>query len=228
VQSDIITFYTVITMKSTITLLILGLFFLSSWTDATTTDGPLVQRQSANSALSILEDITTQVLALNYLLSRYEPGDTISTLESGFRDVISAVESGAPILDDVPEISLSEATSLGDAAESLQLQISLASDTIITLKPGLVEAGGAGTIKARLEEFDEAATGLMATFVSKFPEELDVSASFLDTIIDPIGEAVEAYDDVEADHSSIQSETASDDDGADREQVPLVLYWRTF
>ncbi|KAL3483837.1 hypothetical protein BJX62DRAFT_244512 [Aspergillus germanicus] len=208
------------------TLLMLRLCFLFGSVNATTTNGPLVQRQRDNSALSILEDITTDVLALNYLLSRYEPGDTISTLESGFRDVVSAVESGISVLEDLPEISISEATSLGDAAESLQLQISLASDTIITIKPGLVEAGDAGTIKARLEEFDEAATRLMATFVSKFPEQLDVSAAFLDTIIDPIGEAVAAYDDVEADHSSSQSETASDDEGG--EQVPLVLYWNTF
>ncbi|KAL3444147.1 hypothetical protein BJX65DRAFT_311114 [Aspergillus insuetus] len=198
------------------------------WTYTTTADGSLVQRQSDNPALSILENITTDVLALNYILSRYETGDAISTLESSFRDVISAVESGASILEDLPEISMSEATSLGDAAESLQLQISLASDTVITIKAELVEAGDAGAIKAGLEEFDEAATGLMAVFVSKFPDGLDVSASFLDTIIDPIGEAVDAYDDVEADHSSVQSETASDNDSADSEQVPLVLYWRTF
>jgi hypothetical protein len=214
-------------MKPLMTALILCLCLLLGWANATTTNGPLVQRQSDSSALSILEDITTEVLALNYLLSRYKPGDTISTLESGFRDVISAVESSASILEDLPGISISEATSLGDAAESLQLQISLASDTIITIKPGLVESGDAGTIKAFLEEFDEAATGLMATFVSRLPDGLDVSASFLDTIIDPIGEAVEAYDDVEADSSSVQSETASDDDEGG-EQVPLVLYWNTF
>ncbi|KAL2795529.1 hypothetical protein BJX66DRAFT_301833 [Aspergillus keveii] len=215
-------------MRLSITLPVLRLFFLSIWTYTATANGSLVHRQSDNSAVSILEDITTDVLALNYLLSRYESGDSVSTLESGFRDVISAVETGASVLEDLPGISISEATSLGDAAESLQLQISLASDTIITLKPRLVQAGDAGTIKARLEEFDEAATGLMAVFVSKFPDELDVSAAFLDTIIDPIAEAVEAYEDVEADSSSIQSETASDDDGADSGQVPLVLYWNTF
>ncbi|KAL2810797.1 hydrophobic surface binding protein A-domain-containing protein [Aspergillus granulosus] len=190
---------------------------------ATATSHVLLQRDTT--ALSILEDITTETRALNYLLTSFEPGDSTSSLESSFSDLITTIEASATTLEETPTLSLDEAESLGDPALALRTQITSVTETLVERKPDFVDSGTAGTIKSLLESFDTAATELMAVYVSKFPEELNLTAGFLDAITDPIGEAVAEYADVEDDDNH---GTDLDSGGESDGQQPLVIYWNTF
>jgi hypothetical protein len=154
---------------------------------------PTLMQRQAQTIINVVNNIDTQVKALDTAIQSYNGGDTTSLL-SASNAVLTATSNGVQTVNGATSVSLTDALTIQSSIQTLTTDLNTTISDIVAKKSQLVAAGAGGTVEQNLQQQLTAAQSLSTAIASKVPSSVASLAQQLSQgIINAINVGITAF-----------------------------------